>query len=70
MKLILFIVYQQHRQSLEEDAVQPLTVCVAAQTCGETEGGDVSTSIRTTASQPFRFVYIKLNCNASPERYN
>lgn len=37
MKLILFIVYKQHRRSPEEDAVQPLTVCIPAQTCGERE---------------------------------
>lgn len=50
MKLILFIVYKQPRRSLEEDAVQALTVCIPAQTCGERVG--VSTSLMTTASQP------------------
>lgn len=32
MKLILFIVYKPHRRSLEEDAEQALTVCIAAKT--------------------------------------
>lgn len=30
MKLILFTVYKQQRRSLDEDAVQTLTVCIVA----------------------------------------
>lgn len=67
MKLILFIVYKQHRWSLEEDAVQALTVCVPAQTCGERGRINFHYDHSFTASC---FVYIKLNCNATPERYN
>lgn len=52
MKLILVIVYKQHRRSLEEDAVQLLTVCVPAHTSRERERVGVSASIMTTASQP------------------
>lgn len=69
MKLILFIVYKQHSRSLEEAAVQALTVCIPAQTCGETERGCISFH-HDHSFTAYCFVYIKLSWNATPERYN
>lgn len=71
MKLILFIVYKQHQRSLEKEAARAATACVPAQTCGETEPRSGCISFHHDHSfAAYCFVYIKLNCNATPERYN
>ena len=72
MKLILFIVYKQHWRSLEEDAV-PLWLSAFQHRLVETERKREGGCINFHHDHSFTaycFVYIKLNCNATPERYN
>lgn len=68
MKLILFIVYKQNTGGplREGKAGQASTVCFLAKTRW---AGCISFH-HDHSFTAYCFVYIKLNCNATPERYN